>query len=87
MSFKSLLKKFLHVCFPPSANAGIVDNGVLADTAAWVTGDVVVTLVDTGLLAVAFVHDGLGMVDLAVAFASVTTARGLIPTKNIVEEW
>ena len=78
--------KFLHGDFSWISDAGVVDNGVLDNAAAWVTGNLVVAVVDAALLALASFDDGISVVSLAVALAHVATigtdTGGLIPTEN-----
>ena len=66
-------------------DAGVVDDGVLDNTAAWVTSNLVVTVVDAALFTFASVDDGLSVVSLAVALAHVAAigsdTGGLIPTE------
>ena len=78
--------KFLQDDFSWVLDAGVVDDGVLDNSPAWITGDLVVAVVDAALLALASFDDGISVVSLAVALAHVftigTDTGGLIPTEN-----
>ena len=67
-------------------DAWVVNNSVLDNTPAWIAGDLVVTVVDAALLALAGILDSLSVVSLAIALTHVLAIRsdtgGLIPTEN-----
>lgn len=70
--------------------ASVLDNSVLGNTAAWVTGDLVVAMVDAVLLTVALLSDGIGVISLAVAGTHVSAiwafANFLRPTKVLISK-